>query len=321
MPSTKHAFASLQQYVLPITLLLLTVFIASCGGSSESTAGVGSSSVNSSSSAPGKSAPSDTSSSQGQQKNNVDPVAQYLIKTLKVSMGVKDTNKAADVLQTWITTTDIRSSSAGITYDQAGNNLYNVSLTFLVQSTLYPEIEHYLRDYAPQNGGQLLSLNESVQDVTNDYIDTQSRLTNLRSEQTRLLTLLGHAQALGDIITIQDKLTDIEGQIETIEAHLKQLNGQVSFYTIVIMLQPLALVVPSSPPAVGWNIGQTFHDAFAASLVFAQGLLTFLVWLLAYSVYLIPLAVLGWFFYRWRRRSLTAMSSPAPTATPPATSV
>jgi len=232
------------------------------------------------------------------------------MKTLKVSMSVKDTSKVADALQTWITTTDTRSSSAGMTYDQVGNNLYNVSLTFLVQANLYPQIERYLRDYARQNGGQLLSLNETVQNVTNDYIDTQSRLTNLRTEQTRLLDLLSHAQALNDIITVQDRLTNIEGQIETIEAHLKQLKGQVAFYTVTITLQPLTLTSPPPTP-IGWSIGQTFHDAFAASLGFAQGLLTFLVWLLAYSVYLIPGAVLAWFLFRWRKRSL-ATSSPTP---------
>ena len=313
MPYTRHIFASIKHYLLPLTLLLLTVFIAGCGNGSMSAGSAAGTTTGAStgSGASSGSAPSTTgSSSQGQQKQSVDPPAQYLIKTLKVSMNVKDTTKAADALQTWITTTDTNASSAGTTYDQVGDNLYNVSLTFLVQASLYPQIEQYLRDYASQNGGQLLSLNETVQDVTNDYIDTQSRLTNLRTEQTRLLDLLAHAQALGDIISIQDKLTDTEGQIETIEAHLKQLNGQVSYYTIAITLQPLTLA-PTPPAPAGWSIGQTFHDAFAASLGFAQGLLTFLVWLLAYSVYLIPVAVLAWFVFRWRKRSLIA-SSPAP---------
>ncbi len=315
MPSARPFFASIRRYFLPLTLLLLTVFIASCGGGSTSTAGSATSATTGGSGASSNGSGSSTtgsSSSQGQQKQNVDSPAQYLIKSLKVSMNVKDTTKAADALQTWITTTDTSASSAGITYEQAdNNNLYNVSLTFSVRSTLYPQIESYLRDYASHNGGQLLSLNETVQDVTNDYIDTQSRLTNLRTEQTRLLNLLGHAQALGDIITIQDKLTDIEGQIETIEAHLKELNGQVSYYTVAITLQPLVLATPSSPTPTGWSLGQTFHDAFAASLGFAQGMVTLLVWLLAYSVYLIPLAILAWFVFRWRKRSL-ATSSPAP---------
>ncbi len=312
MPYTKHVFASIKRHLLPLTLLLLTLFIASCGeGSSGTSTNSSMSSGSGSGASSGGNKPVTTgSSSQGQQQQSVDPPAQYLIKTLNVSMNVKDTTKASDALQTWIMTTDTSASSAGTTYNQVGDNLYNVSLTFLVRATLYPQIAHYLRDYASQNGGQLVSLNETVQDVTNDYIDTQSRLTNLRTEQTRLLDLLSHAQVLGDIISIQDKLTDIEGQIETIEAHLKQLNGQVSYYTIAITLQPLTLA-PPSPTPTGWSIGQTFHDAFAASLGFAQGLLTFLVWLLAYSIYLIPVAVLAWFVFRWRKRLLIT-SSPTP---------
>ena len=227
-------------------------------------------------------------------------------------MAVKDTRKVASDLQSWISTTDPRSSSAGIDYELASENLYNVSLSFSVQSTLYPQVERYLRDYAPQNGGQLLSLTESVQDVSNDYIDTQSRLTNLRGEQTRLLDLLSHAQALGDIISIQDKLTDVEGQIETIEAHLKALQGQVSFYTISIALQPLSTATPAPTNSTGWNIGQTLHDAFAASLGFAQGLATFFIWLLAYLIYIIPVALLAWFVYQRRIRYIRASKPQAP---------
>ena len=321
MSFPRRIFRFVKKHVVFSTLLFFTVFLAACGGgfSTASSSNVG----KNASGIPSNSAPSSTGSSQGNQQGSNDIPAQYLIKTLKVGMSIKDTSKTADALQNWITTTDTRASSAGINYDQISDNLYNVSLTFSVQSTLYPQIERYLRDYAAQNGGQLLSLNESVQDVTNDYVDTQSRLTNLRGEQSRLLTLLSHAQALGDIITIQDKLTDIEGQIETIEAHLKELNGQVSYYTVVITLQPLSTTQSPNPTPTAWSLGQTFHDAFAASLGFAQGLLTFLVWLLAYSFYIIPVVVLVWFLLRWRRRSLTptrATLAPAvPTGTPPTT--
>ena len=39
-------------------------------------------------------------------------------------------------------------------------------------------------------------------------------LTNLRGEQQRLLTLMGQAQSLSDVLTIEQRLTDVEGQIE-----------------------------------------------------------------------------------------------------------
>ena len=321
MSHTKQRVLSRKYVFLIAPLLLFLLFLASCGGGSPSatttTGNASGGSVN---------GPTTHAPVSGAKQSSADLGAtQYLVKTLNVGMGVKDTTKVADAIQTWIAATDTRSSSAGTTYNQAGDNLYNISLTFSVQASLYPQISLYLRDYATKNGGQLLSLNETVQDVGNDFIDTQSRLTNLRTEQTRLLNLLGHAQVLGDVITIQDKLTEVEGQLETIQAHLKQLNGQISFYTVIITLQPLATVVSPSPSS-GWSLGQTFHDAFAASLGFAQGLLTFVVWLLAYSFYIIPLGLLTWVLYRWRKRSrpifaptpvlATAATPSVPTTTP-----
>jgi hypothetical protein len=223
----------------------------------------------------------------------------YLVKTLSVTMAVKDTRQVAEALQAWISTTDPHAFSDGMNYQQVDTNTYNITMSFSVQASLYPQIESYLRDYAPQQKGQLLGFEESVQDVTNDYIDTQSQLKNLRGEQARLLDLMSRAQALNDVLAIEQKLTNVEGQIEQTEEHINDLNNQLQFYTITITLQPLT--APAPPPTTpSWNIGQIFHDAFATSLAFAQGLLTMLIWLLAFSIYIVPLLIIAWFVYRWR---------------------
>jgi len=49
-------------------------------------------------------------------------------------------------------------------------------------------------------------------------------LQNLRVEQGRLQDLLSHAQALSDVLSIDQQLTDVEGQIESDEAQLNTLN-------------------------------------------------------------------------------------------------
>ena len=302
------------------SLMIITVVFAACGGAN--TAGTSApqpqsaasgQSVNNSTSN-GAATSSSLSSTDKTSQKNTSAAPQYLIKTLKVTMEVDDTKKAADDLENWITTTDPQATSAGINYDQAGDTTYNISMTFSVRSITYPQIQRYLRDYAPHKA-HLLNFNETVQDVTGDYVDSQSRLKNLRNEQSRLLDLMSHAQALGDVISINQQLTDVEGQIETIEGHINQLTNQTSFYNVSITLQPINTATPPPPPTSGWNPGQTFHDAWAASLSVLQALISFLIWLLAFAIYIVPIALIVWFVRRWRTRPIYRAPQPkAPTA-------
>jgi len=132
-------------------------------------------------------------------------------------------------------------------------------------------------------------------------------LQNLRVEQGRLQDLLSHAQALSDILSIDQQLTNVEGQIESDEAQLKSLTSQVTFYTVSVSLEPIETAAPP-PSNNGWSIGQVFHDAFSTSLAFGQGVLALLVYLVAFSLYVIPLAIIIWLARKWyirtRRTSL-----------------
>jgi hypothetical protein len=289
-------------YALSGILCLLLIVLAACGGSANSAASSGNS--YGAPSAPGSSngSNSSSSSSNGQQKSTPDHSrTQYLSKALAVKMQFKDTTSAANNLQNWIMDTDPNASSAGMDYEQTGSNAFNITLTFSVDAKEYTKIQEYLSGYAQQNHGQLVSMKETVQDNSNDYVDSQSQLKNLRTEQTRIQTLMSQAQDLQDTLTLQDKLTGIEGQIEQIEEHITYLTNQVTYYPVTITLQPIfSTTTPEPTPAPAWNLGKSIHDALAASLSFGEGLLTILVWLLAFSIYLIPLVLIIWFAWRWR---------------------
>ena len=245
------------------------------------------------------------------QSNSKGP--QYLIKALTVAMTFPDTRKVAANLQTWVAANDPDSSSAGSDYQQLGDDQYHITLTFSVAASAYPHIYAYLAGYAQTNGGHLEHLQETVQDVSNDYVDTQSRLKNLRAEQDRLLALMSQATNLNDTLTIEQKLTDVEGQIEQIEAHLAALNGQTTFYTVTIILDPVG-TAPTPTPSPQWNLGQTVHDAFNAALAFGQGLVSVLIWLAFFAVYVIPALVLFLLIRRVVRAR--AARRPAPVVAP-----
>src|SRR5215469_16413438 len=142
-------------------LFILALLLAACGaGGATSTASSSSSSGVAAPNAPaqqsGSSSSQGTATSSGQKSNSSASYGpQYLIKSLQVNMQVRDTRQVASDLQAWISTTDPGSSSAGIDYEQAGDNLYTVSMTFSVESRQYTQIEEYLAGYAQQHGGKL----------------------------------------------------------------------------------------------------------------------------------------------------------------------
>jgi hypothetical protein len=288
------------------SIVALLVILAACGSgqSSTGTAAMGQSTSSQKNASAQSAAMPLNSNNKGQtqqDKSNAFIGPQYLIKSLKVSMAVNDTRQVANDLQNWLSTTDPRATSSGMDYEQAGNNLFNITMTFSIEASLYPKIQQYLGNYPSLHGGHLLSMTETVQDVTNTYVDTQARLKNLRTEQARLQQLMSQAQNLNDLLTIEQRLTDVQGQIESTEAQLNTLTSQVTFYPVTIVLQPVETATPPPPPP-GWSAGQVFQDALAASIAFGQGLVSFLIWLLAFSIYIIPIIAIVWFIRRWRTR-------------------
>ena len=291
----------------------LAAILTGCGGSSAaSSAPSRSFSGSTTQAATGSSAGAPTASgSSSSQTSTQQPSVQYLIKSLGVSMTSPDPRNTASALENWILTTDPKAQSAGITYTQDGAS-YDVGMTFNVEASIYPQVESYLASYAQGHGGKLLNLQETVDDVTNDYVDSQSRLTNLRSEQQRLLTLMGQAQSLADVLTIEQRLTDVEGQIEDIQAHLALLSGQTTYYTVRIQLSPLDSATISAPAP--WNPGQVFHDALEAALVFGQGLLTLFIWLGVFALYIVPAGALIWYVRRLFRQRAARATTPTTRA-------
>ncbi|HEX5546233.1 MAG TPA: DUF4349 domain-containing protein, partial [Ktedonobacterales bacterium] len=293
-----------------LALVVLTV-LAGCGASNSNASTAGPNTGASSNSSTDQSVYGPAATAGTGQSSTSGP--QYLIKTLAVSMTFSDTRATATDLQHWIAATDPRSSSAGVTYQEQATNRYQITMTFSVAASAYPQVFSYLAGYAQTHHGTLNNLHESVQDVSNDYVDTTSRLKNLRTEQDRLLALLSQAKSLSDTLAIEQRLTDVEGQIEQIEAHLNALNGQTTFYMVTITLMPFYTAAPDSPSAP-WNPGQTFHDALTAALGFGQGLVSVLIWLATFAIYVIPVVVIFLLVRRWRRAR--AAERPAPAIAP-----
>jgi hypothetical protein len=233
------------------------------------------------------------------------PEPQYTIKALQASYGVDDPRQTANDIRQWILTTDTRAQTIGIDYSRQDDGQYDVQLTFSVQAALYPQVEDYLANYTHSHGGKLVTLHETVQDVTSQFVDLQSRLATLKTEQQRLLDLVAHAADLNQLLTVDQRLTDVEGQIEQIEGQQNQLAGQTTFYNVSVSLQPANAIV-TGPHPTPWNPGVVLGAAWSAALAFGEALANIIIWLAVFAVYVLPVLVVVWLARRWLRRRQAA---------------
>ncbi len=138
--------------------------------------------------------------------------------------------------------------------------------------------------------GVITSQSETVKDVTMEYVDTESRLEALRSEQTALLALLEKAGSLQDILTVQDRLTEVRGEIESYEARLRTMETLVANSTVTLRVYE----VEKEPEAEEKGLWQEISHGFMNSLSsMGQGLRTIFVWFMSALPYLLLLAVVA----------------------------
>ena len=298
-----------------IGLGIAMIVLAGCGGvvngNLSSAAGPGNGSTSQGQLSHSSSSSNSTSSTPSSSSNGGPP---YLVKALQVTIQVKDTRATAATILAWITATDTKSTTMGQQYTDEGEGAYNITLQVSVQATLYPQVEQYLLNYPTKNGGTLLNLQETVQDVTNDYISTQAQIATLQTERQRLLTLLSQASSLNDILTLDQQLTTVEGQLQQIEAHQQALAGEVTFYNVTVNLQSTGLPTPVTHS--GFSFGGTLHDAWNAALVFAGWLGVLAIWLVVFSIFVLPVlaVVLAVRAVRRRRIGRSPKISPASTS-------
>ncbi len=84
--------------------------------------------------------------------------------------------------------------------------------------------------------GELVFKSVSSRDVTEEFIDLETRLKNKKNYLNRYGELLKQAKSVKDILEIEEKTRVIEEEIESTEGRLKYLNNQVDFSTLELRI-------------------------------------------------------------------------------------
>ena len=167
-----------------------------------------------------------------------------------------------------------------------------------------------------QGFGELINKTSDAQDVTEEYVDLEARLKNLRAEEAVLNKLLQEkAQSTADLLAFRKQITDVREQIERLQARLNTLSRLSAMTTIDVVLSEDRPYVPPSAPTFGTSLGRTFWDSVDALAALGKGVVLFLVAIAPWS----PLIVLGlWLLRRPLRAALVGVREAVRPARPAA---
>lgn len=144
--------------------------------------------------------------------------------------------------------------------------------------------------------GNVTYKNESVDDVTLRYVDVDSHKKALETEQERLLALLEKAENVEDIITIENRLSDVRYELENYESQIRLLDNQIDYSTVYVDISEVSRVTDTGKQGFFEEVASRFSDSVYVVLMglrgFAIGILGSLPILVVWGVILAVVVIL-----------------------------
>ena len=131
---------------------------------------------------------------------------------------------------------------------------------YIVESNVYQEDEQtsrgsmivripekHFENFLTEAEGQAAKILErkvTGQDVTEQYVDLESRVNSKRAVEARLLEFMGNAEKTEDLLKISSDLAKVQEEIEVMVGKMKFLQNQTSFATIELTMYENRVIVP-----------------------------------------------------------------------------
>jgi hypothetical protein len=144
--------------------------------------------------------------------------------------------------------------------------------------------------------GKVEAVNVTAEDVGEEFVDVQARMTNARRLEARLIDLLARRTGkLGDVLDVEHELARVREEIERYEGRLRYLRSRVAVSTLTLTVhEPIPVVDHGSPGVMADAARQAWRNFI--------GLVAFVIQALGVAVPLGAVATAAWLVLRrWRR--------------------
>lgn len=165
-----------------------------------------------------------------------------------------------------------------------GNSTRNADMTIRIPKD---ELDGFLNTVSGISN--VVRRSDSVEDITLAYVDLESHKNALRTEQERLLSFLEQAETIEEIITIEQRLSDVRYQLESMESRLRTYDNQVDYSTIYLYVEEVEIFTPVEEETVGERISAGFMESLDN---IGTGFVEFGIWFVVHIPYLVMWAIL-----------------------------
>lgn len=194
-----------------------------------------------------------------------------LVKNASLDVETKDFDALHDMLENTVKTLEGYVESKQIT-GGSGSSMRRATIVARIPAE---KLDTFIA--AVKAAGNVTEESSSVKDVTFNYIDVESRLNALRTEEATLLSLIENAESLDSILTIHTRLTDVRATIEYYESQMRQLDDSVDYSTVKLYVYEVERITVTEKTSIWTRIGNNLSDGFKNVWLFLKELFVFVL--------------------------------------------
>jgi len=240
--------------------------------------------------------------------NVANRAGRMIIKNAEIKLLVEDTDIAINLATQAIGDVGGYIVSSRVWYQQHydGKNYKYASITIGVPVTEFERMLNKLRGTAVQ----VLDETATGEDVSDQFVDLQSKVANLEATRDRIKSFLDDAKTVDEALRINQELASVEAEIERLKGQMNYLQDRSAYSTITAVFEPKLpeLATPTPVPTVtpeSWNPGETFNDAKYAVTYAYQGIINLLIWIFVVFIPIFaPPVMIAWVLWKWFTRKI-----------------
>lgn len=182
------------------------------------------------------------------------------IRTVRITAETSELTAFLDALDAQVASLDGYVESRNVyNGSKQSTSQRSASLTIRVPAA---NTDHFLGQL--RDSSNIIRQTDTLDDVTLQYVDTQSRITALETEQKRLLELLEKADSLDAILEIESRLTNVRYELESYASQLRLYDNRIDYATIYLDIQEVTVLTVVEEQTTWQRIGTGFVDTLHA---------------------------------------------------------